>query len=120
MAAAFEAMRAVIRRNLAEGAAAMPAEEYSFKPTPQVRSFAELVGHVINANFFFCSPACDAVYNGRHGRQREPGGGHRGTGRQQADDPRVVLMFNTTSTFEAIRAWPLHVTTTSCRALLPA
>ena len=57
MAASLKAMHAVIRRNLAEGAAAMPAGEYSFKPTPQVRSFAELVGHVINANFYFCSQA---------------------------------------------------------------
>ena len=31
--------------------------EYAFKPTPQVRSFAELVGHVVNANFFFCRQA---------------------------------------------------------------
>ena len=51
MAGSLKAMHAVIRRNLAEGAAAMPADEYSFKPTPQVRSFAELVGHVISANF---------------------------------------------------------------------
>ena len=35
----------------------MPAEEFAFKPTPQVRSFAELIGHVVNANFFFCSMA---------------------------------------------------------------
>jgi len=51
------AMHATIRRDLAEAAAAMPADEYAFKPTPQVRSFAELVGHVINANFFFCAQA---------------------------------------------------------------
>ena len=43
MAASLKAMHGVIRRNLAEAVAAMPAEEYSFKPTPQVRSFAELV-----------------------------------------------------------------------------
>jgi uncharacterized damage-inducible protein DinB len=57
MAASLKAMHQVIRRNLAEAAAAMPAGEYSFKPTPQVRSFAELVGHVINGNFYFCSQA---------------------------------------------------------------
>jgi uncharacterized damage-inducible protein DinB len=56
-AATVKAMHATIRRNLAEAAAAMPAEEYSFKATPQVRSFAELIGHVVNANFFFCSQA---------------------------------------------------------------
>ena len=57
MAASLKSMHQVIRRNIAEAAAAMPAEEYAFKPTPQVRSFAELVGHVINANFYFCSQA---------------------------------------------------------------
>jgi uncharacterized damage-inducible protein DinB len=56
-AATVKAMHATIRRNLAEAAAQMPAEEYSFKATPQVRSFAELVGHVVFANLFFCSQA---------------------------------------------------------------
>src|SRR5512144_1810179 len=57
MAASLKAMHGVIRRNLAEAAAAMPADEYAFKPTPQVRSFAELIGHVINGNYYFCSQA---------------------------------------------------------------
>src|SRR3954467_8256533 len=57
MAASAKAMHATIRRDLVEAAQAMPAEEYAFKPNPQVRSFGELVGHVANANFFFCSQA---------------------------------------------------------------
>ena len=57
IAGVVKAMQATIRRNLAEAAANMPAEEYTFKPTPQVRSFGELIGHVANANFFFCSQA---------------------------------------------------------------
>jgi uncharacterized damage-inducible protein DinB len=57
LASMAKAMHATIRRDLAEAAEAMPAEDYAFKPTPQVRSFAELVGHVANANFFFCSQA---------------------------------------------------------------
>jgi uncharacterized damage-inducible protein DinB len=57
MASVVKAMHATIRPNLADAAQNMPAEEYSFKATPQVRSFAELVGHVANANFFFCSQA---------------------------------------------------------------
>jgi uncharacterized damage-inducible protein DinB len=57
MAAVSRAMHANIRRNLAEAAAAMPAADYAFKPTPDVRSFGELVGHVANGNFFFCSQA---------------------------------------------------------------
>jgi len=57
MAASVKAMHATIRRNLAEAADAVPPDEYAFKPTPDVRSFGELVGHVANANFFFCSQA---------------------------------------------------------------
>jgi uncharacterized damage-inducible protein DinB len=52
-----KAMHATIRRDLAEAAEAVPAEEYSFQPTPQVRTFGQLIGHVINANSFFCSQA---------------------------------------------------------------
>lgn len=50
-------MHATIRRDLAEAAASMPDDEYGFQPTPQVRTFAQLIGHVTNANFFFCSQA---------------------------------------------------------------
>jgi uncharacterized damage-inducible protein DinB len=57
LAAVAKSMHATIRRNLAEAAGSMPAEDYAFKPTPQIRSFAELIGHVANANFFFCSQA---------------------------------------------------------------
>ena len=35
----------------------MPEENYSFKPTPEVRSFGQLVGHEADANFMFCSKA---------------------------------------------------------------
>jgi uncharacterized damage-inducible protein DinB len=57
LAATAKAMHASIRRNLAEAAESMPAENYAFKPTPQVRTFAQLIGHVTNANLFFCSAA---------------------------------------------------------------
>jgi uncharacterized damage-inducible protein DinB len=35
----------------------MPEENYSFKPTPEVRSFGQLVGHVADASYTFCSLA---------------------------------------------------------------
>src|SRR5579884_1455611 len=35
----------------------MPAESYSFKPTDAVRSFGQLVGHVADAQYYFCSTA---------------------------------------------------------------
>jgi uncharacterized damage-inducible protein DinB len=55
LASVAKAMHATIRRNLAEAAESMPADEYRFQPTPQVRTFGQLIGHVVNANFFFCS-----------------------------------------------------------------
>jgi uncharacterized damage-inducible protein DinB len=53
--AVAKTMHATIRRDLSEAAETMPAEEYSFKPAPESRSFAQLIGHVANANFFLCS-----------------------------------------------------------------
>ena len=35
----------------------MPEENYAFKPTPEVRSFGQLVGHVADANYMFCASA---------------------------------------------------------------
>src|SRR5690349_14443255 len=57
MASVAKAMHATIRRNLAEAAAKMPAADYAFRPTPEVRTFAQLVGHLAAGNFFFCSQA---------------------------------------------------------------
>lgn len=57
LASVAKAMHATIRRDIAESAQSMPADEYSFRPTPESRTFAQLVGHVINANWFFCSQA---------------------------------------------------------------
>jgi uncharacterized damage-inducible protein DinB len=38
----------------------MPEENYSFKPTPDVRSFGQLVGHVADAQYGICSAAGSA------------------------------------------------------------
>ncbi len=57
LAGVAKTMHAAIRQNLAEAAEAMPADEYAFRPTPDVRTFAQLVGHVVNTNWFFCSQA---------------------------------------------------------------
>ena len=57
LAAVAKNMHATIRRNLAEAAENMPADEYAFKPTPAVRSFAEVIAHVAFGNFLFCAQA---------------------------------------------------------------
>src|SRR5262245_4231405 len=48
--------------NVAKGYVTKAAEQmdeanYSFKATPEVRSFGQIVGHIANANFMFCSTA---------------------------------------------------------------
>lgn len=40
---------------LLRSAEKMPAENYSFKPTDSVRSFGQVVGHVADAQYLFCS-----------------------------------------------------------------
>jgi uncharacterized damage-inducible protein DinB len=62
LAATAKAMEASIARNLTEAAEAMPAESSDFKPTPEIRTFAQLIGHVSDVNYFFCSQAKGAAY----------------------------------------------------------
>ena len=48
---------AFLSSSVVRAAEKMPEENYSFKPTPDVRSFGQLVGHVADANYMFCSKA---------------------------------------------------------------
>ncbi len=45
------------RTNIVRAADKMPEADYAFKPTPEVRSFGQLVGHVADASYMFCSAA---------------------------------------------------------------
>jgi uncharacterized damage-inducible protein DinB len=47
----------VVSGEVVAAAEKMPEENYSFKPTPDVRSFGQLVGHVADAQYLFCSTA---------------------------------------------------------------
>jgi uncharacterized damage-inducible protein DinB len=48
---------AVVSSEVIAAAVKMPEGNYSFKPTPEVRSFGQLVGHVADAQYGFCSTA---------------------------------------------------------------
>jgi len=37
----------------------MPAELYSYRPTPEVRTFGEILGHVAMGQYWFCGAASD-------------------------------------------------------------
>jgi len=45
----------MVASNVVAAADMMPEASYSFKPTPDVRSFGELVGHAADAQNMFCS-----------------------------------------------------------------
>lgn len=42
---------------LIRAAEALPEESYGFQPTPEVRTFGQIVGHVANAQYMFCATA---------------------------------------------------------------
>jgi len=47
----------VIKGYIIKAAAKMPEEQYAFKPTPEVRSFGQIIGHIADANYGFCATA---------------------------------------------------------------
>lgn len=51
------------KNDVLKSAEEMPEENYSFKPVSTVRTFGELVGHVADAQYEFCSPV---VGDGKH------------------------------------------------------
>ena len=44
-----------IKRNVSESAAEMPDADFAFKPTPDVRTFGQLIGHMANEHYAVCS-----------------------------------------------------------------
>jgi len=46
-----------IKRDVVEAADAVPDSEYSFKATPEVRSFGEIIGHIADTQNYFCGVA---------------------------------------------------------------
>jgi len=45
----------MVKNNIVRSAEKMPEENYSFKPAPEVRSFGQLIGHIADAQYLFCS-----------------------------------------------------------------
>lgn len=57
LAAAVQAQWDTVGGYIVKAADEMPEANYAWKPTPQVRSFGELIAHISDANFGFCSTA---------------------------------------------------------------
>ena len=47
----------MVQKILVRSAETMPEENYGFKPTEAVRSFGQMVGHVADSQYYFCSVA---------------------------------------------------------------
>ncbi len=46
-----------IKGNIAKSAEKLPEDQYSFKPSPDVRSYGQLIGHIADANYMICGAA---------------------------------------------------------------
>lgn len=46
-----------VKANIVASAEKMPEENYSFKPTDAVRSYGQIIGHLADAQYTFCSGA---------------------------------------------------------------
>lgn len=46
-----------VKANIVKSAEKMPEEQYGFQPTPEVRTFGQLLGHIANANYMICARA---------------------------------------------------------------
>jgi uncharacterized damage-inducible protein DinB len=44
-----------IKNNLIRSAEKMPAEHFSFRPSPDVRTYGELFGHTMETQYFYCA-----------------------------------------------------------------
>jgi hypothetical protein len=65
----------VVRDNLLKMAEKMPAENYSFKPVPEIESFGQRLAHIAGANLFVCQ--------GVMGRQAAPRPGAAATSKEE-------------------------------------
>ena len=55
IAAGQKFLHTMVKNNIIGSAQKMPEENYSFKPTPEVRSYGQLLGHIADAQYLFCS-----------------------------------------------------------------
>ena len=55
MAASAAGTLAMVKGYILKSAEQVPENLYSFKPTPEVRSFGQLFGHIADANYMICA-----------------------------------------------------------------
>jgi uncharacterized damage-inducible protein DinB len=55
---------ATLKRNIAGSVDKMPAEHFAFKPVPEVMSYAEMLTHIVEAQYGYCSTVKGAANPG--------------------------------------------------------
>jgi len=60
-AAALKVQFEMIKGNITKSAEKVSEDLYAFKPTPEVRSFGQLIGHLADANAMICGKAVGAA-----------------------------------------------------------
>src|SRR5215471_14118667 len=57
LTASVKADYQTVRNFVVRAAEKMPADDYAFKPTPEVRSFAQQIAHIADDQYNLCAPA---------------------------------------------------------------
>jgi hypothetical protein len=63
LASEVQTSYARVKGNVIKAAEKMPPDDYSFKPTPDIRTFARVVNHVTEAQFHSCGAMNQAASN---------------------------------------------------------
>ncbi len=61
LAASFQRSYNQMKRFITTQAERMPEADYAFRPSPDVRTFGQLMGHIADYNYVFCAPARGGV-----------------------------------------------------------
>ncbi len=89
LSAGAKATYEIVKGYITKSAMKVPEDLYSFKPTPEVRSFGQLIGHIADSNFGICATAAG---------EKPPMGGF---------DPASSIEKNKTSKAELVNALSL-------------
>ena len=57
LSAGIKGIYNISKNDVSRSAEKMPEENYSFQPTAEVRTFGQIIGHVADAQYLFCSAA---------------------------------------------------------------
>ena len=74
----------VIKGYLLKTAEKVPEATWSFQPTPEVRTFGQIVGHIADANLMICGAAAIAALNGSRNRSHGGGGASNSPSRMKS------------------------------------